>query len=161
MWMPAIVAALFTLSGADSAPAMLGNRDFIVTRDRTPGYWAATTAEAVEAKAAVVAFLATPHPKMLRRNEEGRQKIMASFGTYYLQFQGVSMLSAAGGAVTPDPGGERNVLVRGFCRIDPKWLKAVRKGWPLTVFDGGPCFFDAYYDLATKRVWLFDVHGIG
>lgn len=140
--------------------AALGKRDFLIRTDTTPGYWTPTKAEAAEAKAAMLAFLATPYPEVPSLREEERRTIAAGVASFYLQFQGVAMLRE-GDLVKPDPAGRRNVWIFGACRVEKRALGALRKGRSFVVKDGGPCYFEAYYDLVAKRIWMFEANGVG
>jgi hypothetical protein len=73
------------------------------------------------------------------------QHAMQPWSGYTFQFQGVT------------EQGRRQVLVAASCRPLPE---DASKRW-LVVYDGGTCYFAAYYDPDTQRFVRVRFHGVG
>ena len=155
-----IFGAMLLAAAAPAEPASLGDHDFVVS-SKLPGFWQATPAQAAEAKAALIAYLRTPDRDLPAFREPGRKEIEAKIGSYYLEYEGVSVVVDDNGS-RPDPSGARNIEISGACQADSAEIAAMKAGAPAIslVADGGSCYFDAYYDLGKKRIWLFVPHGV-
>ena len=154
-----IALAVMLAGGQTGALPELGERDFLITQLTGKADWVPTAAEAREAKAATLAVLATPNPTIRYLKEPSRVSIASRIVSYYFQYEGLSVSRTKDYA--PDPSGVRHIVVHGVCMADKDELAVMRAGGELMVYDGGDCYFDAWYNLETKQVVLFSVHGNG
>jgi hypothetical protein len=99
----------------------------------------------LQAEAALPPFLqATQASAKTEFIRDGAKQVLADFGSYRRQYYGVTSK------------GRRLVMVNALCVELPGWR--TRR---VEVFDGGPCFFTAAYDPATRSFEAFAPNGFG
>lgn len=94
-------------------------------------YWRPTADEVNLARRGLAAYLR-------RSGVEGAPAIADKLGDYALQFVGVD-----------GPDGKPLMVINGFCDVasHPDW----RTTWVHGAFDGGTCYFQAYWERDTRR----------
>ena len=146
----------------DSVPvAPLSNRDYILGIYLPGKQWLPTANQAGEAKAALLAYLASdalPADGSQGSFAVAHRSIVASrIDGYSLQYFGGHYRWTDGHAV-PDPLGEEDILINGLCKIPAMGGADVSKQL-IQASDGGACFFHALYSPARKTILQFSVNG--
>ncbi|MEA3002434.1 MAG: hypothetical protein QOH81_1222 [Sphingomonadales bacterium] len=161
-----LLAGVAMLSGA--APAGPGSyviRPAAEFRAANSGFWVPDAAIVAAAKAALLAYLHTPHrPREAAGeaawSESRRPEIMARIDDYALQFMGVGR-GRRNHADSFRRSPRRAVLINGVCRGALRELAGNLETQLVAVLDGGSCFFRAVYDPRSRRIVAFDVNGAG
>ena len=129
------------------------------------GLWRPTEQQAHSAEAALRRFLAGPRRNVgdapaERWNENWRNRIGQRLNQYVLQFAGVRQPSSNLSYETEGEG-PKQIYIQGICRESARDFAADLSNRLLSVSDGGQCIFEARYDLLTKTIVFFSVHGVG
>lgn len=114
--------------------------------DEEKPYWAPSHALVVEADAALPGYLRATAASQAVDSfaREGAAQILTNYAQYRRQYFGVTR-------------NRRQILyVRGFCDVhdQPDWRTR-----EVMMMDGGPCYFFARYDPATRRFVFFEPNG--
>jgi hypothetical protein len=158
-------ALIFLLpAGVAASPADAQPRIYIV--EPSPDYqaahdgvWRPNGDDIEEAKAALLAYLAVPHPPSTaqqRHDEYYRPEIRDRVHAYILQFAGVRMGDARD-LYAVHGRGPKAILVTGICGLAGAHPERLTRQ-PFEMEDNGTCFFRAIYDVRRARIVEFRVN---
>jgi len=150
-------AAIVTLGLTASAPPLLPRIAIIAAEhgpdERGTGLWRPTMDQAVAARESLRGFLTTAKSA----NRE-RLFVARNFDTYILQIEGVRK-PTGNRFYDSDGTGSKQIHIDGYCPQIAEEVGDRIYQEQLYVDDGGPCIFQAMYDLRTGSITFFQTNG--
>lgn len=114
-------------------------------------YWTPSAQDGSAAYAALKTYLGKPDVGLREWQEAARQHVAKTLGAYSFRISGLTIAPAGGRQ-------DRAVVnLEGVCEDAAR--KTAWRDPDFAVLDGGACFFDAYYDPASKAIVGFAAHG--